>query len=72
VATASSEQPGVSDAQHVIGGGMLCWCLASSIALLASALGFGGIAGTAALIAKILFVVFIVLFVAMLLRGRKA
>lgn len=42
------------------------------IALLAGALGFGVIAGTAALIAKILFVVFLVLFVASLFRPRKA
>ena len=42
------------------------------IALIAGALGFGVIAGTAAMIAKILFVFFLVLFVASLLRGRRA
>ena len=42
------------------------------IALLAGALGFGIIAGTAALIAKVCFILFLVLFVASLLRGKKA
>jgi len=42
------------------------------LALVAGALGFGVIAGTAALIAKVLFVVFLVLFVASFLRGRRA
>jgi uncharacterized membrane protein YtjA (UPF0391 family) len=41
------------------------------VALIAGALGFGVIAGTAATIAKILFVVFLVLFVVALLRGRN-
>lgn len=40
------------------------------IALLAGALGFGVIAGTAATIAKILFVIFLILFVISLVRGR--
>ncbi|HET7537854.1 MAG TPA: DUF1328 domain-containing protein [Candidatus Didemnitutus sp.] len=40
------------------------------IALIAGALGFGVIAGTAATIAKVCFVIFLVLFVASLLRGR--
>lgn len=39
------------------------------IALVAAALGFGGIAGTATGIAKILFFVFIILFVASLIFG---
>jgi uncharacterized membrane protein YtjA (UPF0391 family) len=41
------------------------------VALLAGILGFGVIAGTAAMIAKVLFVVFLILFVVSLLRGRK-
>jgi uncharacterized membrane protein YtjA (UPF0391 family) len=41
------------------------------IALLAGVLGFGVIAGTAAMIAKILFIIFLVLFIASLLRGRR-
>jgi len=39
------------------------------VALIAAALGFGGLAGAAAGIAKILFFVFLVLFVASLLFG---
>jgi uncharacterized membrane protein YtjA (UPF0391 family) len=42
------------------------------LAILAGALGFGVIAGTAAIIAKVCFVIFLVLFVASLLRGRRA
>ena len=42
------------------------------IALLAGVLGFGVIAGTAAMIARVCFVLFLVLFVVSLLRGRKA
>lgn len=42
------------------------------IAIIAGVLGFGVIAGTAAMIAKVLFVVFLVLFLASLLRGRSA
>lgn len=41
------------------------------IAIIAGALGFGVVAGTAALIAKIFFILFLVLFVASLLRGRR-
>jgi len=41
------------------------------IALIAAALGFGGIAGTATGIAKILFFVFLVLFVVSLVLGRR-
>ncbi|MBW8781213.1 MAG: DUF1328 domain-containing protein [Verrucomicrobia bacterium] len=51
---------------------MLYYCIVFLvIAILAGALGFGAIAGTAALIAKVLFLIFLVLFIAMLLRGRK-
>jgi len=42
------------------------------IAILAGALGFGVIAGTAALVAKVFFVLFLILFVASLLWGRRA
>lgn len=42
------------------------------VALLAGVLGFGVIAGTAATIAKVLFVLFLVLFVASLMRGKRA
>lgn len=54
---------------------MLGWALTFLVvALIAAALGFGGIAGTSAGIAKILFFVFIVLFVvsmiARALRGK--
>ena len=41
------------------------------IALLAGVLGFGVIAGTAALIARVCFIVFLVLFVASFLQGRR-
>ncbi len=41
------------------------------IALVAGVLGFGAIAGTAAMIAKVFFVIFLVLFLAALLRGRR-
>ena len=40
------------------------------ISVVAAALGFGGIAGTAAEFARILFVVFLVLFVVSLVAGR--
>jgi len=54
---------------------MLSWALTFLVvALIAAALGFGGIAGASASIAKILFFVFIALFllamVARALRGR--
>jgi uncharacterized membrane protein YtjA (UPF0391 family) len=42
------------------------------IALIAGALGFGVIAGTAATIAKVLFLVFLVLCAAALLRRPRA
>ncbi|MCG6156424.1 DUF1328 domain-containing protein [Rubinisphaera margarita] len=52
---------------------MLSWALTFLvIALIAAALGFGGVAGTSAGIAKILFVVFLVMFIASLLIGRRS
>ena len=42
------------------------------IALIAGVLGFGVIAGTAAMIAKALFIVFLVLFVFSLFFGRRS
>jgi len=51
---------------------MLSWSVTFLIiTLIAAALGFGGIAGTAVGIAKVLFFVFIVLFVVSLIFGRK-
>jgi uncharacterized membrane protein YtjA (UPF0391 family) len=51
---------------------MLSWSVTFLIiALIAAALGFGGIAGTAVGIAKILFFVFIVLFLLSLIFGRR-
>jgi uncharacterized membrane protein YtjA (UPF0391 family) len=41
------------------------------IALIAAALGFGGLAGTAAWAAKIVFVVGIILFLVSLFTGRR-
>ena len=41
------------------------------IALIAAALGFGGLAGTAAWAAKIVFIVGIILFLVSLFTGRK-
>jgi len=41
------------------------------IALIAGILGFGVIAGTAAMIARVLFLFFLVLFVVSLFRGGK-
>ncbi len=41
------------------------------IALVAGALGFFAISGTAAWIAKVLFVVFLVLFLISMVRGRR-
>jgi uncharacterized membrane protein YtjA (UPF0391 family) len=50
---------------------MLSWALTFLvIALIAAALGFGGIAGTATGIAQILFYVFIILFVVSLIVPR--
>jgi uncharacterized membrane protein YtjA (UPF0391 family) len=49
---------------------MLYWALMFLvIALVAGALGFGSVMGTAAWIAQVLFVVFLVLFVVSLLTG---
>ncbi|WP_073961025.1 DUF1328 domain-containing protein [Sodalis-like endosymbiont of Proechinophthirus fluctus] len=45
--------------------------LAHFIALVVTALGFGGLAGTAAWAAKILFVVGIILFLISLFTGRR-
>jgi uncharacterized membrane protein YtjA (UPF0391 family) len=42
------------------------------IAIIAGILGFGVIAGTAAMIAKVLFVLFLVLFLASVFGGKKA
>jgi uncharacterized membrane protein YtjA (UPF0391 family) len=51
---------------------MLSWALTFLvIALIAAALGFTGIAGTATGIAQILFYVFLVLFVLSLVFGRR-
>ncbi|QDS93900.1 hypothetical protein FF011L_26760 [Roseimaritima multifibrata] len=51
---------------------MLGWSLTFLIiALIAGALGFGVIGGTAAMIAKVLFFVFLVLFVIGLITGRR-
>jgi len=41
------------------------------LAIVAGALGFGAIAGTAALIAKVLFITFMVLFVASAILVKK-
>jgi uncharacterized membrane protein YtjA (UPF0391 family) len=41
------------------------------VAIIAGILGFGVIAGTAALIAKILFVIFLILFIVSLFRRRR-
>jgi uncharacterized membrane protein YtjA (UPF0391 family) len=41
------------------------------IALIAAALGFGGLAGTAAWAAKIVFVVGIIIFLVSLFTGRR-
>ena len=50
---------------------MLAWAITFLIiALIAAALGFGTLAGTAATFAKILFFVFLVLFIVSLIFGR--
>jgi uncharacterized membrane protein YtjA (UPF0391 family) len=54
---------------------MLHWTLVFLvIALIAAALGFGALAGTAASIAKILFLVFVILWIVSLVTrgGRNA
>jgi uncharacterized membrane protein YtjA (UPF0391 family) len=51
---------------------MLSWAATFLIiALIAAALGFGGIAGSAAWIAHVLFVVFLVLFLVSLIFRRR-
>jgi uncharacterized membrane protein YtjA (UPF0391 family) len=51
---------------------MLSWAVTFLvIALIAAALGFSGIAGTAVGLAKILFVVFLVLFLISFIFGRR-
>lgn len=51
---------------------MLYWTIVFLIiALVSGALGFGSLAGTAAIIAKVCFVVFIVLFLVSVIRGRR-
>ena len=51
---------------------MLSWALTFLvIALIAAALGFGVVAGTAALIARFCFFLFLVLFVIALVTGRR-
>jgi len=42
------------------------------IAIIAGVLGFGVIAGTAAMIAKVLFIIFLVLFLASFFGGRRS
>lgn len=50
---------------------MLSWTLTFLIiALIAGALGFGVVAGTAAWVAQVCFVIFIVLFLVSLVSGR--
>jgi uncharacterized membrane protein YtjA (UPF0391 family) len=50
---------------------MLSWALTFLvIALIAAALGFGGLAGTASYIAQVLFFVFLVLFLISLIAPR--
>jgi uncharacterized membrane protein YtjA (UPF0391 family) len=41
------------------------------IAIIAGVLGFGVIAGTAAMIARVFFIIFLVLFIASLFTGKK-
>ncbi len=41
------------------------------VAIIAGVLGFGVVAGTAAMIAKVLFFIFLILFVVSLFRGRR-
>jgi uncharacterized membrane protein YtjA (UPF0391 family) len=62
---------GVLQQTHNFGrNAMLSWAIMFLvIALVAAALGFGGLAGTAAGIAKILFFVFLVLFLVSLIFG---
>ncbi|MEN9675589.1 MAG: hypothetical protein RIS76_1485 [Verrucomicrobiota bacterium] len=51
---------------------MLYWTVVFFVvALVAGGLGFGTLAGNAAVIAKVCFILFIVLFLLSLIRGRK-
>ncbi len=51
---------------------MLSWAITFLvIALIAAALGFGGIAGTASWIAQVLFVVFLIAFLIAVVAGRR-
>ncbi len=52
---------------------MISWALTFLlIALIAAALGFGVLAGTAVYIAKLIFVVFLILFILSFIMGRRA
>jgi uncharacterized membrane protein YtjA (UPF0391 family) len=60
--------------QKRVSGGvlMLSWAIMFLVvALIAGILGFGFIAGTAAVIAKVLFVIFLVLFLVSFIQGRR-
>jgi uncharacterized membrane protein YtjA (UPF0391 family) len=67
------------DASHSPGGflvqrskQMLQWALTFLVvALIAAALGFGGVAGTAAYIGKVLFFLFLVFFIVALIAGMR-
>lgn len=51
---------------------MLSWALTFLVvALMAAALGFGGVAGEAAWVAHILFVVFLIMFLLSVITGRR-
>jgi uncharacterized membrane protein YtjA (UPF0391 family) len=69
----TNPDPGQWLGEHMVQGDerMLSWALTFLvIALIAAALGFGGVAGAATGIAKILFVVFLVLFLVSLIVPR--
>ena len=52
---------------------MISWAFTFLIiALIAAALGFGVLAGTAVYIAKLIFVVFLILFILSFIMGRRA
>jgi uncharacterized membrane protein YtjA (UPF0391 family) len=70
---AVSRDTDVADCSHPKQGkaNMLGYAIVFLIAaIIAGILGFGVIAGTAALIAKILFVIFLILFIVSLFRRR--
>lgn len=51
---------------------MLGWALTFLVvALIAGALGFTTLAGTASTIAQVLFIIFLVMFVVFLIMGRR-